>query len=95
MSDKALPTMSVRALPQHQSLIRDVARALRAAPSLSDLLRRLADSALSDAPPPPKAPEKPNRAILAAQASAREWASVEESTKRQAEEIRAPRPPLA
>ena len=91
----ALPTMSVRAKPEHQALIRDLARALRERPDLADLLRRLADGALSDTPAPPKPTDKPNRTLLAAQASAREWASVDEGVKRRAEEIRAPRSPFA
>lgn len=44
----ALPTMSLRAAPEHHQLIRDIATALRTRPELADVLRGVLQSQYDD-----------------------------------------------
>jgi hypothetical protein len=44
----ALPTMSLRAAPEHHQLIRDIAMALRTRPELADVLRGVLQSQHGD-----------------------------------------------
>jgi hypothetical protein len=91
---KALPTMSVRAAPEHQALIRDLSRAIRTEPSLADLLRRLVAGVLDDKQAPPAAATiDPTSAAAAARA--REWESIEEQMRDRTGDLQAPATALA
>lgn len=58
-----LPTMSVRAAPEHQSFIREIARALRERPELETVLRHAIAAGAEAGEPTAPAADAPERAL--------------------------------